>query len=130
MRHRNAVAGRHQADAFDQRHIRSAVRADIAEIRGPQREKTAVGIEREFGRDREIAAHIIADEGLVTFGGPFHRPADAPRAPGDQREFRKEAVAGAEIAADLAGDDAHHSTGTPRIAASSFFCRTMPPEPA
>ena len=67
----------------------------------------AVGVEREFGRHGEIAAHIVGDERLVAFAGPFHRPADAARAPGDQREFGKEAVAGAEIAADLVGDDAH-----------------------
>ena len=69
--------------------------------------KRPFGIEREFGRHREIAAHIIADKRLVALGRPFHRPADAARAPGDQREFGKEAVARAEIAADLAGDDAH-----------------------
>ncbi len=107
------------------------MRADIAEIRRAQRQKAAVGVEREFGGHREIAAHIVADKRLVAFGRPFDRASDPARAPGDHREFGKEAVARAEIAADLAGDDAHgFPNGTPRIAASSLFCRTMPPEPA
>ena len=80
--------------------------ADIAEIVAAQREKAAVGVERELGRDGEIAAHIVGDECLGAFAGPFDRPSDAARRPDHQREFRKEAVAGAEIAADLAGDDA------------------------
>ena len=79
------------------------MRADIAEVRRAQREEAAVGVEREFGRHGEIAAHIVADEGLVAVARPFHRPADAARAPDHQREFGKEAVARAEIAADLAG---------------------------
>ena len=83
------------------------MRADIAEIVGPQRQEAAVGVERQLGGHREIAAHIVGDEGLVALGGPFHRPPDLARAPDHQREFGKEAVARAEIAADLVGDDAH-----------------------
>ncbi len=127
MRHRNAVAGGHQSDAFDQRHVGAAMGADIAEIRGAQRQETAVGVERELGGYREIAAHIVADEGFLAFRGPFHRPPDAPRAPGDHREFGKEAVAGAEIAADLAGDDAHRlrtaRRGSPKAPFSGARCR-------
>ena len=81
--------------------------ADIAEIVGAQRKKAAVGVERELGGHREIAAHIVGDERFVALGSPFHRPPDLARAPDDQSEFGKEAVAGAEIAADLVGDDAH-----------------------
>ena len=103
----NTVPGRGQAHAFDQRDVRRAVSADIAEVFGAQREKAAGGIEREFGRDGEIAAHIVADKRLVAFARPFNWTPDTARAPGDEREFGEKRVACAEIAADLAGDDAH-----------------------
>ena len=81
--------------------------ADIADVGAAQGEETAVGVERQLGVDREIAALVVAEERLLPLAGPFHRAAEAPRRPGDQREFRDRSVAGAEIAADLARDDAH-----------------------
>src|SRR5262249_17157086 len=64
-------------------------------------------IERELGADEEVAALIIAEKGFLPLANPFDRTADAPRGPGDESEFRIEGVAGAEIAADVAGDHAH-----------------------
>ncbi len=55
----------------------------------------------------EVAAGIVAGEGLVPLAGPFDRSADLLRRPGDQRELGIEGVAGAEIAADLVGDHPH-----------------------
>ena len=85
--------------------------ADITEIRSAQREKAALCIEREFSGDCEIAAHIITEERLLAFSCPFDWPSDASGAPGHQREFRKEAVACAKVAADLSSDDAHGFLG-------------------
>src|SRR5262249_1899994 len=72
-----------------------------------QREKTAVAVERKLGFDEEIAPLIVAEKGLVALARPFDRAADAPRRPGHQRKFGVERVAGAEIASDVAGDDAN-----------------------
>src|SRR5262245_63672355 len=81
--------------------------ADIAQVRAAQRQEIALRVERELGADEEIASLEIAEEGLVPLAGPLDRPADAPRGPGHQRELRIERIAGAEIAADVAGDDTH-----------------------
>ena len=81
--------------------------ADIADERSAQRQKIAGGIERKLGLDEEVAALVVAEKRLLTFAGPFDRAADAARCPGDQRKLGIECVARAEIAADVAGDDAH-----------------------
>src|SRR5215472_3143031 len=104
VRRWNAIAGGHQPDTFDQRDVGPRVGADIAEIGRAQSEKMATGVEREFGGDREIAAHIIAQKRLVTLRSPFNGTPDAPGGPGNQREFGKEAIARAEVTADLASD--------------------------
>src|SRR5262249_55105672 len=106
MRQWNAITGGYQPDAFNERNVGPRVRADITEIRSTQGEKMAVRIEREFGGDCEIAAHIVAEEGLVPFGSPLNRPPHALGAPGHQRELGKEAVACAKVAADFSGNDA------------------------
>ena len=67
----------------------------------------AVAVERQLGGDEEIAPLVVAEKRLVAFARPFDRAADAPRRPRDQREFGIERVARAEIAANVAGDDAH-----------------------
>src|SRR5215472_4614709 len=87
------------------------MRADVTEIGSTQGEEASVGIKREFGGDREIAAHVIAEERLVAFGRPFNWPSNALGAPGHQREFRKEPVARTKVAADLLRDDAHGFLG-------------------
>src|SRR5262249_61663948 len=80
---------------------------DIANVRAAKREKAAVGVERKLGLDEEIAPLIVAEKSLLALARPFDRAADAPRCPGHQREFGVERVARAEIAADVAGDDAN-----------------------
>jgi hypothetical protein len=72
-----------------------------------QRQDAAGGVERELGVDRLVAALVVGEERLAAVAGPFDRPADALRRPGDQAEFRKERVAGAEIAADVARRHPH-----------------------
>ena len=43
----------------------------------------------------------------MAFADPFHRAAEFLRRPGDQREFRIDHAAGAEIAADVLHQHAH-----------------------
>src|SRR5436309_12139728 len=50
---------------------------------------------------------MVGHEVFAAVAGPFYRPTDAPRRPGDDREFRVEAAAGAEIAADIVHHHAH-----------------------
>ena len=67
----------------------------------------AVTVERQFGRDREIACLIVAEERLAALAGPLDRATDLARRPSHQREFRIERTARSEIAADLVHDDPH-----------------------
>ena len=73
--------------------------------------KLPCAVERQLGRDREVARLVVAQEGFLPLAGPFDRPADPPRRPGDEREFRVEGAARAEIAADLVHDDADFVLG-------------------
>ena len=83
------------------------MRADIAQVRAAQRQKFSVRVERELRLDIEVAPLIVAQEGFLSLAGPFHRPAEAAGGPDDQGEFGIKRVSGAEIAADIVGDDAH-----------------------
>ena len=74
-------------------------------------------IEGQFGLDREVAALVVADEGLAALAGPFDRTADPPRGPRQQRKFGIEEIAGAEIAAHVAADDPHLSRVRPSTCA-------------
>src|SRR5262249_61658062 len=76
-------------------------------VRAAQCENAAGGEERKPGLEEKIAPLIVAEKSLLPFARPFDRAADAPRRPGHQREFGIERVARAEIAADVAGDDAN-----------------------
>src|SRR5438093_12108560 len=49
---------------------------------------------------------MVGLEILASVAGPFDRPADPPRRPADDREFRVETAARPEIAADIVHDDA------------------------
>ena len=107
------------------------MRADIAEIRAAQRQETAVGVERQFGRHRQIAAHIIGDECFVRSAGPFHRPADALREPQTtMANSGKKLLRVPKLPPISWATTRTESNGTPKICDSSRFCRTMPPEPA
>ena len=83
--------------------------------RPAQCEKLAVRIEGELGLARQVAALVIAEEGLVPLAGPLDRAADAARRPGHQHEFRIDGAAAAEIAADVAHDHAHAASGMSRV---------------
>ncbi len=85
--------------------------ADIAGVAAAQAEEMAIGIERQLGLHRQVAALVVAQEGFAALAGPFHRPRQPLRRPAHQREFRIEGVAGAEIAADVARDHAHRVVG-------------------
>src|SRR6266511_3208325 len=91
-----------QLHALDQRDVHHAVGAGVHGDRAAQRQKAAVGVERKLCLDDLVAALVVAEEGFRALAGPFDRSADASCGPGDQREFRIEDVAGAEIAADVA----------------------------
>ncbi len=107
MRGRDAVDRRHDLDALLQRRVVGGVGAGIADVGAAHGEEIALGVERELGSDREIARLVVAQERLVPLARPFHRHLQPPRRPGDERELRIDHAAGAEIAADLAHDDAH-----------------------
>ena len=102
MHRRNAIDARHDVEAFAQRHELRGVGADIAEIGAAQAEEFPVGVEREFGAHSQVAAMEIADETFGAVAVPLHRASNAPRRPGQQRVFGKEAVAGAEVSAHVA----------------------------
>jgi hypothetical protein len=78
------------------------VRAGVADNRAAHREEAAFFVERQFGLDDLIAALIIAEERFGALARPLDRAAEALGGPHHQPEFRKERVAGAEIAADIA----------------------------
>ena len=98
------VEARHQLGALGQRHQRGGIGAQITEIGRAQAQEIAGGVEGKLSFDQEIAALIIAEEGLRAVGDPPDRAPHPPRRPGDQREFGIGPVARAEIAADIARD--------------------------
>ena len=102
MHRRNAIDARHDVQAFAQRHELRSIGADIAEIGAAQAEEFSVCVERELGDHRQVAAMEIADETFGAVAVPLHRAPDAPRRPGQQGVFGKEAVARAEISAHVA----------------------------
>ena len=88
------------------RRQRHATRADIADIGRAHGEEAAVGVERKLDFGDEIAALIIAQESFRARRGEFHRPAELLRRPQHQAELDEDAVARAEIAADVVREDA------------------------
>ena len=84
--------------------------------------------ERDLGD--EIASLVVGQERFRALGAKFDRPAELARGPHHQTELDIGAVAGAEIAAHVEGQDAHSAGSTSRTWASSCFWRTAPPLPA
>src|SRR5262249_43101752 len=78
-------------------------RADIADIGRAHREKAPVLAQRELDLGDEVAALIVAEERFRTRRRVFHRTAELARRPQRERELDEHTVAGAEIAADVAG---------------------------
>ena len=81
--------------------------AEVTRVDAAKGEEVAVGVERELGVHREIAAVVVGEERLAPFACPLHGTLEAPRRPGDQRELGIAAVAGPEISADVARRHAH-----------------------
>ena len=122
---------RHGGDAIDRgrdRHAlverveRDDVGADVAGVGAAKREEGAVGVERELGLHREIAALIVGEECLAPLARPLHGPAEAPRRPGDQRELRIAAIAGPEVSAHLARHHAHRALRDAERAGHAGLC--------
>ena len=131
MRRRHAIDARHHLHALLHHGEIGGVGAEIAEVRAAHGEELALVVERELGFDDEIARLIVAQERFVALADPFHRPAELVRRPGDQREFRIDHAARAEIAADVAASRrGPFPARTPSMVARSFFSRTAPPLPA
>ena len=107
MHGRHVVDAGHDLDALVQRAERDGIRAAVDDVGAAHRQERALRIEREFGIGRQVARLIVAQECLAALAGPFHRAADAPRRPGDQRELRIGCAARAEIAADIVHHHAH-----------------------
>ena len=105
-RRRDGIGARNKPRALAQRRQRHAARADIADIGRAHREEAAVGVERKLDFGDEIAALIIAQERFRARRGEFHRPAELLRCPQHQAELDEDAVARAEIAADIVREDA------------------------
>ncbi len=106
MRGGNAVEPAHDADALAQRDDRGRIGADVAQVRAAQRQERPARVERQFGLADEIAALVIAEESFAALARPFHRAADFFRSPHQHGMLRKHRILGAEIAADVAGNDA------------------------
>ena len=81
------IEARHQLGALGQRNERGRVGAEIAEVRGPQRQEGTVRIERELGLHAEVPGLVVAQEGFLALADPFDRPSEAARRPGHERKF-------------------------------------------
>ena len=81
--------------------------AEIAQVRAAHCEEVPILIESELGLDGEIAALIIAEKRLASLAGPFHRPADPARGPGEEGIFGIKEVPRTEIAAHVPAHAAH-----------------------
>ena len=103
------------------------MRADIADERSPQREKSSSAVKRKLCADEEIAPLVVAEKGFLTFARPLDRTANASRRPGDEGELGIERIAGAEIAADVAG---HHPNAIGRDAENTRELVLLPDDAA
>ena len=85
--------------------------AGVAHVRAAHREEIAVRIQRQLRFDHEVARLIVGGERFVSLARPLHRTSDAACGPHDERELAVEHAARAEMAADVARDDAHGILG-------------------
>ena len=98
----NAVDALHHRQPLAQRPEIDRVGAEIERVDAAQAEEIALFVERQFRRGGQVARLVVGEKTFLPRGGPFDRPPDPPRRPGHQGEFRREGVAGAEIAAHVA----------------------------
>ncbi len=106
-RRRHVIDAGHHLDALLQRRERHRVGADIRRVGAAHGEEPSIRVQGQLGLEREIASLIVGEERLVTLAGPFDRPPEPPRRPGDQREFGKEAAARSIVAADVVHHHPH-----------------------
>src|SRR5205085_5869373 len=99
------VEARQHTEALAERDERDGVRADVARVHAAKSEEVAVGVQRQLQVRDEITRVKVGEERLAALARPFDRATDAPGGPRHQRELWIERVAGAVVAADLAGDD-------------------------
>ena len=102
----NVVGPGDQARALGQRRQRDAARADIADVGRAHGEEAAVAGERQLDLGDEVAALVVAQERLGARRRELDRTAELARRPEHQAELDEDAVARAEIAADVVGQDA------------------------
>ena len=95
------LVGLHRARAA--RHIG----ADIRHAANPQREETAIRIERQRSLCLVVASLMVRHEALAACRDPFHRAPDATRRPQDQRMLGVGEILRAEPAADIRRDEPH-----------------------
>ena len=74
-----------------------------------QRQKAAIGVERQGSLGAMIARLMVGQETLAAGGDPFDRAADAPRRPQDQHMLGIDEILRAEAAADIGRDKSHCS---------------------
>ena len=101
IRRRHPVDARHHLHALLHHGEIGGVGAEIAEIGAAHGQKLALGVERQFGFDGEIARLVVAQERLMALDDPFHGPAELLCRPCDQRELGVDHATGTEIAADV-----------------------------
>jgi hypothetical protein len=106
---------------------RDGVGADVAGVGAPKREEGAVGVERQLGVHREVAALVVGEERLAPLARPLHGPAEAPRRPGDQRELRIAAIAGPEVSPHVARHHAHRALRDAEGAGHAGLCPSQAP---
>jgi hypothetical protein len=81
--------------------------AQVADVGAAQAKEISLLVERQLRLDREVAALIVAEERFAPLAGPLHRAAHLARGPRQQRVFREEEIARAEIAAHVLAGAAH-----------------------
>ena len=104
-RRRDVVGAGHQDGALAERRERDAACAHIGDIVRLQGEEAPACIEGQRRAGDQVAALIVAHHRLGPAGGPAHRPSGQPRRPQHDAELNIDAVAHAEIAADIVADD-------------------------
>jgi len=103
---RDVVGTRDQAGPLAQRRQRDAARPQIADIGGAHRQEAALFVQRQLDPRHQIASLVVGEKRLRARRGVFDRAADFFGRPQGQAEFDEDPVAGAEIAADVVGQDA------------------------
>ena len=100
-RHRNVIGAGDETGSLAKRRERHAAATDIAQIVRPHRQERAFAIKRQFNLGDEVSALIVRKKCLGTCCRVFDRPPDLLRCPKHQTEFHIDAIARAEISADI-----------------------------